>query len=211
MCVSEEVSLATFLIGTIGSIFLWIYGKGEDRVFAVIFAFIVLMQGVEFLLWRHQRCDSWHRSVSLFGAWINILQPVVAGLMLLLLVPNASPWIWAVLGAYLLLIVPYVLRFQGDLRCTTPRPGNPHLVWGWTNMPGNVFLWITYLAAFIGVMYLGISRRSAHGFTVVFLASLALTALFYPRESVGSIWCVTAALVPVGYLIQNKVLTQGGG
>jgi hypothetical protein len=210
MCVSEEVSLATFLLGTIGSVVLWIYGKGEDRIFAAIFAFVVLMQGVEFLLWRHQRCDTWHRSVSVAGSWLTILQPVAAGAILLMLAPNASPWIWAVMGAYLLVIVPYISRFQGDLRCTTPRPGNPHLVWGWTNMPGRLLLWASYLAAFIGIMYLGMNRRSAHGFTVVFLASLALTALFYPRESIGSIWCVAAAFVPVLYLIQNKVLTQGG-
>jgi hypothetical protein len=210
MCVSEEVSLATFLIGTFGSIFMWIYGKDEDRIFGVIFGFIVLMQGVEFLLWRYQRCDSWHRAVSLTGAWINILQPVVAGLAIIALAPNVNPWIWAVMGAYLAVIVPYVLRFQGDLRCTTPRPGNPHLVWGWTNMPGNALLWLTYLAAFIGVMYLGLDHRTAHRFTAVFLASLALTALVYPRESVGSIWCVAAALVPVGYLIQNKIRSQGG-
>jgi hypothetical protein len=206
MCFSEKVSAATFLIGMIGSAIIWHRGQGESRIFALIFAFIVLMQGLEFVLWRNQRCDDWHRSVSLFGSWLNLLQPVAAAAIIWWLAENPSPWIFAVVAGYLAIIVPYLIRYQGSLRCTTPRPGNPHLVWGWANQAGKGLMWTVYLAAFIAIMYLGMSLGSANSFTVVFLASLSLSALFYPRESIGSIWCVAAALVPVGYIVQNKLL-----
>jgi hypothetical protein len=90
---------------------IWLRGHGEDRIFALIFAFIVLMQGVEYLLWRHQQCDDWHRSVSLFGAWLNLSQPVIAALIILCLAPNPSPWIFGVVAGYLALIVPYLSRY----------------------------------------------------------------------------------------------------
>ena len=207
MCFSEGVSAATFLIGMIASATIWYRGRGEDRIFALIFMFIVLMQGVEYLLWRHQRCDDWHRSVSVMGSWLNLLQPVAAASVIWWLAANPNPWMFAVVAAYLAFIIPYLWHFQGSLRCTTPRTGNPHLVWGWANMAGRGLLWTVYLAAFIAVIYLGLSTTSANSFTAVFLASLGLSALFYPRESIGSIWCVAAALVPVGYLIHNKLLT----
>lgn len=206
MCFSAETSAASFLVGMFASAAIWLRGQGEDRIFALIFGFIVLMQGVEYLLWRHQRCDDWHRSVSLFGAWLNLSQPVIAALIILCLAPNPSPWIFGVVAGYLALIVPYLSRYEESLRCTGPRPGNPHLVWGWTNMTGKALMWAAYLAAFISIMYLGMRTGTAHRFTALALVSLGVTALVYPRESVGSVWCVFAALVPVGYLIQNSLL-----
>lgn len=206
MCFSAETSSATFLIGSIASFLIWLRGGQTDRIFAVIMGYIVLMQGVEFLLWRHQECDEWHRTVSLAGSWLNLSQPVVAGLLILLLARAPSPWIWVVMASYIAIIVPYMSQYRESLRCTAPRPGNPHLVWGWTNMSGNLLMWAAYLATFIGIMYLGMPRETANMFTVVALVSLGLTTWLYPRESVGSVWCVVAALAPVGYLIQNSLL-----
>lgn len=206
MCFSEEISLTTFLVGSIASILIWISGSATDRIFAVIMGYIVLMQGVEYLLWRHQRCDNWHRTVSLAGSWLNLSQPVVAGLLILLLARNPSPWIWVVIVSYVAIIVPYMSQYGAHLRCTAPRQGNPHLVWGWTNMTGNLLMWAAYLATFIGIMYLGMPLDTANMFTLVALVSLGLTVWLYPRESVGSVWCVVAALAPVGYLIQNSLL-----
>ena len=54
MCFNAPVSLTTFLIGIIGSIRLFYLNYKAEAIF---YAWVVLMQLIEFFLWRNQPCN----------------------------------------------------------------------------------------------------------------------------------------------------------
>ena len=78
MCFTEEVSIAAWAAGMIGSFLLaW---SGHVAV-AIFLAWVVQMQMVETLLWARQPCSdpavaASNVFVSELGVWINHLEPV---------------------------------------------------------------------------------------------------------------------------------------
>ena len=83
MCFNAEISLATYLIGTIGSLKLWTAGFKPESLF---YLWVVQMQLIEFLLWLtidpqdNERCLSpfmsvFNSRISQLGVIINHLEP----------------------------------------------------------------------------------------------------------------------------------------
>ena len=50
MCFSAEVSLMTFIIGTVGSFFVYNIGTPFDHIVGLYLGFTSLIQGIEFLI-----------------------------------------------------------------------------------------------------------------------------------------------------------------
>lgn len=203
MCYSAEVSALTFLIGVGGAATMVARGTTEARILGFFLGFVALMQGIEWLLWSHQRCDAWHRDIAVTGMWLNHLQPVVLGALVAWLGdPSARPWVLGITAAYSAIAIPYSLQFGESLRCAQPRcsVGNPHLVWLWNALPGYRIMYAAFLAALIAIPTLGMGPN---GFWFGMLAAVlfALSWALYPREAVGALWCFFAAFVPVGYLL----------
>jgi hypothetical protein len=205
MCFSAEVSMVAFLIGFGSSVALWFMNTSPDyRIIAVFFAYISLMQLLEFFLWNNQKCDEINKNLSYIGLIITHLQPVILGLITILLskAPNI-PAIIGVLIIYSLCMIPYSLQFKDteDLQCTHRIPGNPHLIWTWNDLPNAAYVYVVYLLAFILIPFLGFkSVKNATIFAITTVSSFQISSLFYKR-AMGTMWCFFGAFVPVGYLV----------
>lgn len=203
MCFSKEVSLSTFLIGVGLSLYIFFgLGSPTDKIVSGFFGYVSLMQGIEYLLWDHQTCDNYHKSVSYTGMWLNHLQPIVLGILILIYGPaDMRSRVLTIMGVYIATIVPFSLQYEniGDMLCTTPKKDNPHLAWNWNTMPHQFNMYLIFVGAIMALFIFGMPKNGVvmAAFTV---SSLIVSLLVYPRESIGAIWCVYAAFAPLVYM-----------
>ena len=67
MCFSKEVSLATFIIGVLGGFLCYSVNSPDYKIIGLFFGFVSLMQGIEYLLWCHQTCDTYNKILTNAG------------------------------------------------------------------------------------------------------------------------------------------------
>jgi len=216
MCFSEEVSLFSFIIGIVGSALCISLGETLDKIVGWGLGFVSLMQGIEFLLWRHQKCDWWNRILSLFGMLFNHLQPLV----FVIIVSAFNPFITktdrtiilTILGIYLIAIIPYSIPFITDptLQCTLKfknakfaqgqGQGQGHLLWEWNNMKYSTLVYSLFLLSFCITFIFGFPNR-INGWIAAFVAVIifTLSRYLYPTIYNGTLWCFFTAFLPIIY------------
>lgn len=212
MCFSAEASLTTLVIGLVGSALVYSLGKPSDRILALFLGYVSLMQGIELILWNHQTCDSLHKGVSVIGAGLNGLQPIVLGLLLLAISPRQTYAfeIKAIMVVYLALSLVYGIQYIfGDFMCTTPRKDDPHLVWNWTVMPYYEFSWLLYIVTAVLLSILGMpTLKSGLVLGVVYLVTMLMSIHAYKRQDMGAMWCFFTAFIPLVYY-GYRTITSG--
>jgi hypothetical protein len=211
MCYSAPVSLATFLAGTGFSALVYTLGDPFSRLLGLFLGFVSLMQGVEFLLWRHQVCDTTHKALSIAGMILNHLQPLVLIAVTYAIYRRNGPTLLALAALYTAVIIPYSAQyFHADrLQCTLPQNascGDPHLIWTWNDLPFAVPVYLLFMVTFLLTALLGIgSYRSATIFAVTAVSTYAFSSLVYPRAAVGALWCFWVALIPATIYIRHHL------
>ena len=90
MCYSAEASLATLVFGLAGSAGIYRLGSTYDHIIALYIGYVSLMQGIEWVLWKNQACDAFHKNVSVLGMLLNASQPLVLGAIILTLSPRTA-------------------------------------------------------------------------------------------------------------------------
>jgi hypothetical protein len=200
MCWSAEVSLASFGLGALGSLFLFLIGTTTEKILALFLGFVSLMQLIEYGLWSNQTCNDEHRQVSILGMTLNLAQPLVFGGLILAMNPNApTTKILALCVFYIISILPSITTYLSakELQCTTPSSKDPHLVWNWTILPNEWFYHGVYLLTLTLLPIIGLSKRTTGiAFGLATVGSYALSRLVYTRQVFGSMWCWYVALLP---------------
>jgi hypothetical protein len=77
MCYNAEVSIGTFTVVTIISIYLWIRNNKIDRAIALILFVISLMQLFEYILWINLDCNSINKLITNIIPIYLYLQPIL--------------------------------------------------------------------------------------------------------------------------------------
>ena len=209
MCWSAEVSLASFSIGALGCLILFLIGTTTEKILALYLGFVSLMQLVEYGLWSNQTCNDEHKQVSILGMTLNLAQPLVLSALILSMNPSASiSKILAICGLYSLAILPSISTYlsSSELQCTTPSSKDPHLVWNWTILPNEWFYHGAYLLALTLLPAIGLPKKSTGvAFGLATVGSYALSRLVYTRQVFGSMWCWYVALFPPLLVINHYV------
>lgn len=209
MCFSENISLGTFILGIIGSVLCISLGRITDKIVGYALGFAVLMQGIEYLLWRHQICDEYNRAISITGMWLNNLQPIIYGWVVLLcnykIIMFDAIIVQLAMLIYALVAIPYSLEFlRNDLgqQCTI-KGEDTHLEWKWNNLPyGASFVYSMYLLSVSIIFIFGFPTRM-QGLIAAFIAIVSYIATYfiYSYKSLGSLWCFFAAFLPIIYYL----------
>ena len=208
MCYSAPVSLATFLAGTGFSALLYSLKTPIYRLYGIFFGFVSLMQGIEFLLWRHQTCDKVHKGLGIAGMLLNHLQPLVLIATTYGIFGQNGPALLALAALYTAAIIPYSAQyFHADrLQCTYVTDGTPHLIWNWNNLPYARPMYLLFLATFALTALLGFGEiKSGIAFAIGAVVTYATSSLLYPRAAVGALWCFWIALIPVLMYVTSGV------
>ena len=83
MCFSKEISLGTFIIGTIGSALVYSFNTKIDKILAIFFFYVILMQLVEYILWNNLTCNIINKITTFSAIILNATQPIVLAMLLL--------------------------------------------------------------------------------------------------------------------------------
>lgn len=206
MCFSFEASIISFFVGSLSSIWIFLLGRPFDKIIGGYWLYVCLMQGIEAILWKHQTCDDLHKKVSFLGYLLNTSQPLMLAALIFMFSKYAKPIPLAIICIlYMLYGLTYFLHTHGDTYyCTAPRKDDPHLLWNWTENPEHLYDWLTYFIAMYGIAYFGMTGLQAFLFLGFFSTILFWSYVFYPRQSIASIWCFFVALSPPIYLIFRK-------
>jgi len=206
MCYSARISLLTFSIGFGFSLLLTQSQQIFHQLMGNFLGFVSLMQFIEYLLWKHQICDSYNKSVSVIGMVLNHLQPVVLALLTLYFHNKNVIPIAILTTLFLAVIVPYSLQFTSDLQCSTTQHGStdPHIVWQWNTMKFSNVAYIMFLATFVGVGLLGMPFNEGALFSAVAIVTYGLSSIIYDRKVMGSLWCFWTAFIPALIYFKSK-------
>lgn len=196
MCFNAPVSLITFIIGIVGSIRLYLLGQKPEAIF---FAWVCLMQLIEFFLWRNQSCNDVNKKFTYAGMIVNHLEPVVLWIAILYYNKKLPDWVNISMVLYLILMFLYtkgLLKNRKDFECTeVTEESTPHLHWKWNY--GNYYklFYSFFLICLIILSFYGVDKGYVSaGITLI---SYAISYVVYDKyKSVGAMWCFLAAFCP---------------
>ena len=195
MCFSADVSLGTFIFGVIFSILCYRLGTPESKIIGLFFGFVIFMQLIEFLLWKHQKCDDYNKKLTLAGMILNHLQPIVLFLVIILFnknIHNKNFNIMLILTLiYTLSIFSYSLQFKNE--------------WKWNSMKYSTIMYILFLISMLVLTYLGMPSHKVI-FTLIVFITFLISKIIYSKEHVtGALWCFFAAFAPMVYYLSQKI------
>ena len=198
MCWNREVSLVSGTTAVALSVYLFLYGKGNDIPVALVSFAIALMQFAEAEMWQTVETGT-PGSGGQLGVLALFLQPLVLGLGIWWARKGAT-WIgvgflalWSILALPTLLPLlqkewPAAVGTCGHLQWSFLEPmlASPFAPLYWSVM---LFGWLFLKPVWEGVWYSGIA-----------IVTLVVTRFMFPGEW-GSLWCFLANVLPLGRLI----------
>ena len=204
MCYSYEVSVITFLIGTIlTAMNIYMFKSNPVYVCISIMWFAgISMQFWEALLWKNYKC----KTISKIAMINNLIQPIA--LLTCLFIPgyiknnNINLYlVMGVLGFYCMYMSRY---FMKDYGCIKEKDGIK-LKW-WENVGSAI-----YVITMVILIKLVLPGQMSNYQVILFLSSLALGGLLGKKfrsddPHIASIWCWVAAFMP---LINNALFSNG--
>lgn len=192
MCWSYEVSLVTGLTATALSIYLLMYGKGNDIPIALVSITIALMQFAEALMWNEDTRGGQLGLLALF------LQPLALGLGILWI----RGWMWGVIGFAALWGILAIPTLRSLLSKKWPiSVGNcGHLQWSFLNpMLESSFAPLYWIVMMGGWLFLQPFEEGVH-YAFIAIGTLGITWKVFPGEW-GSLWCWIANALPLGRIL----------
>lgn len=165
MCFSASMSLFSLVAGITGSTMVYQLGTYPDKILAVVYGFVALMQVIDYLLWNHPVCDTYNRIVSIAGMVLNHLQPVVLFLSILVFNPDLPDvnlvMICIAMAIYLCIMIPYSAEFlkHPEKECSI-KNNEDHMHWNWNYMPYFRYAYTTYLLTNGCLWYYGLALKS---------------------------------------------------
>ena len=210
MCFSPEASIRSLISGLFGSLLCISLGSVTDKIVGYFLGFVSLMQGIEYLLWKHQKCDNYNRIVSVLGMILNHLQPFILGVVVLLLNPKTTNYniIVGLMILYLIVIIPYSYQFiKMKGTCTLKGENHEHLIWKWNNMDFAKIRYATFLFVLSAIFVLGVPNKIMGVlFALCGILMYVSSLIVYPREVAGALWCYYTAFIPIFYFLFRKLI-----
>jgi hypothetical protein len=205
--------MITFLIGFIGSIFVYNSGSVTHKIFGTFLGFVSFMQLIEYLLWKHQTCDNYNRFLSITAMIINHLQPVVLGMAILFfnkkMTSSTISYILGIMIIYLCVIIPYSMQFLRNktLLCTIKNNKTQHLLWNWNHLPNSSIVYTYFFTLGMALLFLiGIPEKKMAIFSAFVCVFTYISSYFlYPKYFAGSLWCFYTAFIPAFYYMTIKL------
>ena len=198
MCWSKEVSLVSWILGTIGSLLLY----KRDKAMGLFLLVVCQMQLIDGLLWISYENNNLDMNllVSKIGAIVNHMEPIV----LWLGIPNPTRLL-NIMGylytAFAIFYTKYVI--ENTKPGTVTKESAPHLIWDWNNQKYYIefyyFMFLSFLT--YGVYYASGKNMIIGSIPVV---SLLTSTLVYRKKNVtGSMWCFFAVGLPWALLLKK--------
>lgn len=211
MCFSSSMSLFAFITGIIGCILVYSLGGPSNKILALFIGFVAFMQFIEYLLWNHQKCDNYNKLISKIGMWLNHLQPIVLGLLVIIFNPTIPYFIISIIILlYLCVIIPYSLQYKdiGKLECTIKNLKTDHLKWVWNYLHHHGLVYALFLLAFVLISLYGLPNKELGIYAAIVAVLTFFSSAFIYKNHVGSMWCFYTVFIPILYYLYCKTFNK---
>ena len=210
MCYNTTISLLTFVVMTISTIFLIYRNYPNDRWFAIIFISAGIMQLLEYFMWKDQVCGKINHFATFFAFIVLLIQPIAVLLGayyfgdLVFDRKKLVPIIW-IYGIIIGIIGINWINF-GSKKKICSHPNGIHLDWDfskWINRPIMRIFWVMY---YLVVLLFFMSHKWYLGAIVgLLLIGSQLFSVFYIKNtSWKSWWCWVVNFIPIVYIIVSN-------
>jgi hypothetical protein len=213
MCFTANVSLITFLVGVVGSIFLMKYGNPkfhkENITSGIFLLFIAGIQLMEFLFWIDiNNTIGINKITTIIGSLFNVGQPLFLYITKILYftpknilsIENFNLPVFILNIFYLLNVVIFYISFINSSTIIT-RPENGHLSWPWIKYSNPIF-YILLLA--INIFYL-MDFKYAFVFFIITYLFFILSVVFF-SYNIGELWCFFGVFIPYLMIIASYII-----
>ena len=203
MCFSKEISLGTFIIGTLGSALVYSLNTKIDTIIAIFFFYIILMQLVEYILWNNLTCNITNKITTFIAIILNATMPIILALLLLYNynLPNKQN---IIIFTLLFAIMMLMYNLQTTTLCTLKNKFN-HLEWKWNNL----FMYsIVYAIYIIYLSYVVLSIPFNWNKTLLFLllSSYVFSIyVYWGTNNIASLWCFFGAFIPILWYFLKQI------
>ena len=196
MCWSIEASIVTWVIGLISGIYLLTRRLKNDIVMGLLILTYSSMQLWESFMWYDQKCGTINKvgtQLAYFALWSHVLAIAIG----LYFEYGAIAPMFIGLGvlAYALFYMP------SEWKCSKPRNGSKHLVWGFNPSYYTIVFTIAIALCLYYIRPLTLSYIISGLFVSTFLLSLAYG---WKKETTGSFWCWICAAFCFVFIFINE-------
>jgi len=185
MCWSAEVSLSTFLFSFCVFVFALIVGLKPNIIY--LYFWFILMQLIEFFLWRNLYDKQWNYLFSFMAFGLLVIHPLA---FCLIITNNViQKWFLGLYIIYLFLIV-YIHETE-KVNYSVSVAKNGHLTWNWVkNYTVMYYIYILFFFALLIEKYYTVF--------IIILATYIYSAInYYYEGTFTSMWCWTANIIGV--------------
>jgi hypothetical protein len=203
MCWNQEVSLNTFLFS--GFVLLLVIYNNEftkykvkslDNVWKYAFlASFIIMQLVEFFLWRNLDNRKYNHMFSALGAFVLFIQPLCS-----LMILSDSNLRNTMMALYVCLAVPYMMYTFSQKQILSVESRSGHLRWLFAEMDDRIFaIWLFF---FLFSLFYNVKKPGNWSGGIFGIVLLCISLYNYSHEhTVGSMWCWMVNLIMVYYAV----------
>jgi len=208
MCYSTTISLLTFAIMIISTIYLFYRNYPNDRWFSIIFISAGIMQLIEYFMWRSQSCGLTNHLATISAFIILLIQPIATIIgayffgSLIIDRKKLFPIIWIygiIIGLFVFIGINYGIK---NRLCSLPN--GKHLDWNISKLfGGKTGIYVFLILYYVMFSLLLLSRPWYLGFiiAIMLLGTLFFSVFFIKNPSWKSIWCWTVNFIPIVYII----------
>jgi hypothetical protein len=196
MCWNAEVSLNTFIYGTIAAIIVLSLNKIPIRTILLVYT-VSLIQLMEYFTWKNINNNEIVHYLSITGAFILLLQ--------VLLISNNNlknkEQLFSYIFIFILTIIAFYHNFENK-KFHMEKGENGHLKWLWADLPiplliSGLLLWI----------YPPI-RNKNYISTLFIITTLTISFYYYYKyKTWGSLWCYFGNLFWILLIIKSIYLS----
>ena len=211
MCYSKNLSLASLACGIIASTSLILFGNKQsastNKMIGYYFAFVALMQLIEYFLWIDIDCvNGFNKMASILGPILNHLQPIVLVLLsYTYLQPAKVIPVNVVIFANVLYLIyaghHYYKHVSDSSNFCVKTNADGHLDWTWKS---NFIYTFFTIINIINIANFYENTNVMVAFVVSYL--ILVIDMFNFKNNYGELWCFMVTCIPFINLFMEKVL-----
>uniref|UniRef100_A0A6C0JJ96 Uncharacterized protein n=1 Tax=viral metagenome TaxID=1070528 RepID=A0A6C0JJ96_9ZZZZ len=210
MCWNPDISINTFIFSVLTLLFIYLtntYSKYKTKTFDnplmyLLFFEVVLIQLIEFFLWKNLKNDKMNKLLSRLACIIILLQPFT--IILMIQRYDIKHIMLALYSLFVILLyINTSLYHKNSFRTTVGING--HLSWEWMNYKGyqNIFLFILLLFYIIPTLF----TNNFVLFLFVIVSLVISFVQYFKYNTFGSMWCWLSNIFLL-YFIINILIIQ---
>lgn len=212
MCFSPEVSLITYILGTIASLYLLMKGDKYDKHIGLFTLTFIQIQLVEFFMWIDQDCNkNINHYASIFAGYILNLQPlsIIIGAIIFKTTNISNNLLYIFSLIFIISLINYSIDVAYNKKKLCSKSiNNGYLEWDVIKEIGLFYYSIYFIFMFLIWPFL----KNEKGI-IIFIFGL-ISLLYGLNENYKfnfaqweSKWCFFGVLLPFIIIIYNKLIT----